>query len=224
MFVPLLAIIPILGVYFLTKNFDDKRKFIINLSSIAVFLPLSNFIYYLASYFSNPINISALITGFCWVFLILPAIFLIYLIVWVLKYRKFVLLTIVATEISALIMIIIAGIITGTFEEHQTLKGLNDYQPAVEYIEEYKSNKGKYPNNIKNLNIKSEKFPYYTYETSNKNSDFILSVSPHEPEWFFIKNYKYCSTTELKGCDPDKDDYPIARSRKGNWVYNYNID
>ncbi len=102
----------------------------------------------------------------------------------------------------------------------QTKIALKQYQPVIDYIEDFKSANGVYPNNIAQIQVNSQKFHYYNYETYNNQQDFIFLVSDYEydPKWPYLGVYRYCSNKNLDGCNPELSDRFVEYNTIGDWV------
>lgn len=193
------AIFPIFFVYKLTKNLDEKKRFYINMFSIAFFIPFANLCICLIPINYNNYNFwqMACYYGFDWLFVLLPIAFLITLINPNPKHKKFTLFTIILTIIIGWALVYISAPIRSKVIEISRNIGLKDYQSTISYIEQYKDKNGVYPKTLKGNLKKIRLYTYYDYKTFNNEKDFRLKISGDK---HFYDNYNYCSNKKLIGC------------------------
>lgn len=158
--------------------------------------------------------------------LAIPAIlFIVYLIFWKLKNRKFILLLCTICFLTAIIELnAILGIIPNIIVN--TIKN----EPVFEYLEKYKAVNGVYPQDIKNIKTK-----YSTnYKTFNNGSDFAIHFGINRPVWTYCtsdtENDENCHLEKwLFNKDgqtqwiaiPEKDRYRIKQYKKIGDFTNY---
>lgn len=219
LFIIVPALLPILLIYKLTENYEQKKRAIINVFSIAFFIPLMNFIYFCYSEIysnSSPPNLYPYLIGFFWLCILLPVLFVIALLIPKQKfqYKKFTLLTIFLTGLMGWIFVFTGLAISSWRSTSRTMEGLKEYEPTISYIKKYKNEHKTYPTTL-NKNLTNAKiFSYYEYKTYNKNKDFILKVSDYE---HFVHNYNYCSNKTMTGCH-EETIWPMEYRKAGNWI------
>lgn len=195
------AIFPILLIFKLTKGLSDKKRFYINMLSIAFFIPFSNLCISIFPIRYSDFNFwqLACFLGFDWLFIILPISFIVVVLIpsKLFKHKKFTLLTILCTTIIGWSLVFASAPLAGKVIDITRHFGLKDYSSTIRYIENYKDKNGVYP---KELNIKIKLirvFPYYEYKTFDNELDFRLKVSGDK---HFHDNYNYCSSPKITGC------------------------
>ncbi len=215
------ALLPIIFIHKITKNYENKKRVIINMFSIAFFIPLVNFIYFCYSEIylnSQPPDLYPYFIGLFWLLIILPILFIITLLIPKQKfqYKKYTLLTIFLTELLGWIFVFVALAISNWISTNQTLKGLREYQPTIHYIKKYKNEHAIYPTTLNKNLISAKIFPYYEYKTYNNRNDFSLKVSDYE---HFVHNYNYCSNKNLDGCnEKSKNSRFVNYRRIDEWI------
>lgn len=237
--IPIFAIIPIAFVpIWIIFKLTEKLKW--RILSTAFFIPLVNFIWFFIEGYCCPDSYVplSLLVAYIWLFAILPVSFLIILCIpkkyFQIKWK--VILTILLTEVFGWLLaysvIPIWAIRDKFFTQPQTsyynlntLISLKDYDPAIKYIENYKSKNGKYPKNINTLKIKSENYPNYKYITYNNNKDFVLLVSDYEldPNGAMY-GFRYCSSEKLPDCKAIGYKDGNNSLKIGKWVYLFDDD
>lgn len=214
------AIIPIIITFKLTRNYSEKKKFVINMFSIAFFIPFSNFIIALIALLCNAkestIMSLSYFFGFSWLFFLLPIGFLIIAVlpIKIFSYKKFTLLTILLTFCIGWIMLFAFLRVEKLIENINLAKELDEYKVTIEYITSYKNKYKIYPTTI-NKHLKPIRaLSHYEYKTINNGNDFRLNV---RDELKHFPNYSYCSNIEISGCN-DNDESPFVRSYFHHWV------
>ena len=213
-------------IYYLYRKITNNLVRIILFSAI---VPFYNLIYYYIDFFMNACDPTlSQIIGASWLFLILPAVLLTAIII----PKKFLNFKKEAIIISILMWFCGWGFIIAILPINYfinsnfnlnwywnpfTIRDLEDYRPAIEYIKEYKAKHGVYPENILDLEINSSNFPYFTYSTENNRSEFILTVSNYK--YFNSGCYRYCSSTKLQDCSASGIDKYKKHLKLGEWIY-----
>ncbi len=215
-FLSLLALIPaalpIYIAYKITKNYEEKKKNIINSFSIAFSIPFVNFIYLLfLETCKGGYGIYPLIIGYFWLSIILPVFLFIFLLIPKKRFvhKKFFLLTILLTVIFECFFVAISTFGLDLKYTYQEFKELNEYRPIINYIEQYKKQNGVYPRALRKDLIVPKNYTYYQYETFNNNQDFKLNVSDYA-----TVSYTYCSNKKLNGCDKHSKSLPFMHRYK----------
>lgn len=228
--ISLIAFIPAyIVIYFLFKCIKET---FLRIFSIAFFIPFFNLLYfYLESFMSVDTIYYTCILGALWLFVILPCMLITAIILpkSFLKMKTKIIITIILTITcgwSLIALIIPIGYIkTNIFPKQRTwiwnpirIHQLEDYRPAIDYIENYRLQHGQYPIDITAINPISSSFPYYNYATHNNGNDFILSVSEYKD--LSHSNYKYCSSPKLSHCTAVGYGTDMTMHFKlGDWVY-----
>jgi len=215
------AALPVFLVYKLTKNYEKKNKDIINMFSIAFFIPFMNFIllWYSKIFNNNGTQLDAFLVGSIWLFIILPTLFAIVIFIpkKIFSYKKWALLTITLTGLIGWILIFTSFLL----DNLSIIVELEEFRPTINYIKQYKNTHGIYPTNLKGNLPNSKSYSSYHYIIFNKGNDFKLSVGGSKNS---ISNYNYCSSTNFNGCSTDSKP-PIIRHKLGDWIEEHvNID
>lgn len=219
LFIIVPALLPIMLIYKITENYENKKRATINMISIAFFIPLMNFIYFCYSeiYLNSSLpNLYPYLIGLCWLCILLPVLFIIILLIPKQKfqYKKFTLLTIFMTGVMGWIFVFTGLAISSWISTNRTLDGLKEYEPTIGYIKKYKNEHKTYPITLNKNLVSAKTFSYYEYKTYNKNKDFILKVSDYE---HFVHNYNYCSSETMTGCH-EATIRPMEYKKVGNWI------
>lgn len=194
--------LPIYIVYRLTKNSSEEEKFYLNMFSIAFFIPFIAFC----------LSLDLML-------IILPMSFLIAIIIpsKKFKYKKFTLLTIILTAIISGYFIYLAP----SIESHVVSKGLQEYQPIINDIEQYKTKNGNYPEKLKKEVISPKIYHYYKYTACNNRKAYKLEVSNSN---YFLPSYIYCSNKNLDECSKKFKSIDFAYIKTGNWLKKISSD
>lgn len=219
LFIIIPALLPILLIYKITENCEQKKRAIINMFSIAFFIPLMNFIYFCYSEIylnSSPPDLYPYIIGFFWLCVLLPSLFIITLLIPKQKfqYKKFTLLTIFITGVMGWIFVFTGLSISSWISTNRTLSGLKEYESSIGYIKKYKNEHKIYPTSLNEKLINAKTFPYYEYKIYHNKKDFILKISDSK---YFVHNYNYCSNKTMDGCH-EATIRPMEYRKVGNWI------
>ncbi len=214
------ALIPILLVYKFTKKFDDKKRFIINLFSIASSVSFIIVIYLNCTAVSDmllhKLHFGSLFISISWLIDILPIIFLIYLISYKLPHRKFALLTTLTTEVFIIVFVILVFLLNSSFDSFHRNKSLKIYDKTVQSLSAYKDKYNKYPATINPQIGKHNFLPVYQYETYNDNQDYSLKIRKSAKT---IDYYVYCSRGDLPDCQVDQIYRDYDTYNVNGWTY-----
>lgn len=220
----ILALIPIFIVYKISKKQSEEKQFLINIFSIAFFIPFSNFV--LIVFFKkfpfvfNNFRFADLpfIFGLNWLFVILPLAFIIFLALPknVFQHKKFALLATCLTAIMGWIFVAITFWFDNSVETYKTLKKLEEYRPTINYIEVYKKQHGIYPLTLDEKSPKTTNYPFFEYKIYNNQKDYRLAVSSSKIIW--RNNYYYCSNYTIERCSETFKDKFYNFKKIGHWI------
>lgn len=205
----IIAISAILTVVLKNRFKSDEKSFWkpLFLMTGAICLPfiVINFLYYFSIIFTNNITLKSslnytLIFGFALIPIISAITFLVYLIFWKLKNRKFILsLTAICFSVMIISTISTLGTLPKVFE--YSIKN----EKVFNYLKNYKAKNGVYPQDIDNIETKYENL----YETFNDGQDFMLHLNNNSVLW------TYC-TTNKDNCFPKKWLFNVKEEHK--WI------
>lgn len=215
--VALLASLLISIAFYFTKNLDEKKKSNIRMFLIAFLLPFSNMLLFLL--LSNNSGLGFAITGLFYMVVILPICLLISIVYYFFSKNSFYIKTTLLTFLFGVVLIFLLSFLYTLFDYIKTVVNLTEYNPTIEYIENYKIKNGFYPDNLSSFPIKTKYFPYYKYTTKDNKREYILSVSKYK----YFNEYTYCSSLKYEGCHA-KDGYPISYRKIGKWIEYINSD
>lgn len=130
----------------------------------------------------------------------------------ILSFKKWVLIS----EVLLFITFLFIGILyvhnnVDNYEEY-IKNELENFNPVISYIEDYKLKNGKYPEKMNQVKIYSAEFPYLEYEAFDNGKDYMLRVFEHK---YF--EYHYCSDKKYTGCHEGRDGGAYY-SEFDNWI------
>lgn len=212
------AALPISLIYIVTKNYEKKRKDIINAFSVAFFIPFMNFIflrYVQSQHDLSSISLYPHLIGFMWLCIILPALFFIIILIPQkdFTYRKWTLVTILLTGVIGWSLIFLSSLLdTGL-----VMVSLEEFRPTINYIKDYRKQNQVYPKNLNEYQPKLNTFTDYKYTLLGNGKEFKLTVSGNKNS---ISSYNYCSNSKFDGCNT-KSSPPTIRNKVGSWIEEY---
>lgn len=219
LFLILPAIIPIIIVYKLTKNWEEKERIYINMLSIAFFIPFIAFCLYAIALHKFDVENVALLLSLDLMFIMLPTSFVITALIPSSKFKnkKFTMFTIVLTAIISFVFISLAPSVDATV----TKNGLQEYQSVISYIEQYKNKNDKYPETLDKKLVSPKIYKYYSYTTQNNRKDYKLEVSNIN---YFVPSYIHCSSEKLDECSEDFKSIDYGYIKIGKWIKKVSSD
>lgn len=191
-------------------------KDIMLIISAALALPLLSLIFFITEIFNNEFFIMLICLFF--IFIVSPILFLITVLSpkkWFWGDNKT-----IFTVLLSFVFWIFLLLTLGKFKEIKEKNFLNSFQPAINYLENYKSVNGIYPINQDNIQIDLKKTPYYSYETINGGKDFIFKVSKSP---FFSISYSYCTDYATENCYTHSNKQ-VDYTSVGKWIKMNKID
>ena len=186
----------------------------IRLILAANILPFFTLIYYFIDAFCSAEDpFTAMLIGFAWLFIILPAILIITFFIpnKLISLKKelaiFIVLTWILGWFYIFAFIPICSAIYKKVNTHRTwywnpfiIYQLDKYKSTIKYLENYKEKNREYPSNLIIKNENPDEFPYISYTTYNNGKDFILIVSPYR--YIESGSFRYCTNNKLPKCQP----------------------
>ncbi len=198
----------ILVLYLLFKKIRNKN---LRILLTAFVIPFTNFIYLFIEYFCFNDNYKSYIIGLFTLCFTLPLFFIIGLCTpkSILPIKWNIVKTVVLTAIFGIFLIYLSLFIISNLEDIKVKNKLEYYDVLINEIENYKQQKGVYPQKIED---KVQKFKEFNYDTKNSGKDYILTVGDS-----YFKKYNYCSTDKLEDCYP-KETGNSSCEKFGKWI------
>lgn len=215
MFVKFLGFLALITPYLITtvcillinkyfRNAEFKNKFWKHLFSIAGAISIPQLLLMLGYIFCGTLYslpdfledefLYLIVINFSVTFLLLILLFLINLIFWKLKNRKFMLLL----SVFAFLFLLLGGNLIGYLMPVKINSELKEYNNIFEYLQNYKDRKGEYPENLNEFSFSNYKYPHNYYKLSEDKNKFSLYLPIGEEEL-----WAYCSD-QNDSCIPDE--------------------
>lgn len=207
----ILTIVSILFIFKFTKKYDEQKRQLIRMFSIAFTIPFINAVFYLIAAALGPYNpLIFIVIGAIWLFMILPFLSIIVTVVMIIKQVSlkqilFFLLTVLLIYIGYVIAIVLISPAENSVVMNKESAIFDkEYGSTIDYLKSYKKTYGVYPLTLDKSYVHAKKLTDYTYQTLNNQKDFKLSLGDY---------IYYCSNLTLQECMP-KGSY----KRIGDWV------